>query len=90
MQLVITMPESERQQFLEAMTAVTDQAEVFTAECIKILVEQYGATESGIKRDIFYHNAVGQLVQGKALGEPMERVKEALRLYKAKYLGTED
>lgn len=88
-QIIIAIPESERQTFLAAMATIEDQANAYTSQCIKILVEQHGAIEAGIKREIFYHKAVGQLAQGKELGEPAERVKEALSLYKAKYLGME-
>jgi len=87
MSMIISMPDDEREKFLEAAQSIADQAEAYTVECVKILVEQHGAIPEEIERDIFLHNAVGRLIQGKELFPPRERVLEAIGTYKAKYLG---
>lgn len=88
-QIIIAMPDNERRSFLAAMTTIQDQANTYTDQCVKILVDEYGAAEAGVERDIFYLAAVYHLAQGNPLPEPGEAVKEAIGMYKAKCLGME-
>ncbi len=62
------------------------EAQKYTDACVEILVEAYDAGRDNIKTDIFYYQAISQLVQNQ-LKPPTDAVEEAIAMYTPAVLG---
>jgi hypothetical protein len=88
-QMIIHMPDDERQKFISAMDGVFDEAKKHADECVKLLVGLFGLDETKIKRDVFEEVAISRICSG-TLKTPRDRLREAVFHYKLSVLGLDD
>lgn len=85
--------EDERQALIEFHEHVSTDARLFAFECVKILIEQYGARRQGINFEHFYYAAsqqrIAKVIDGKEPMVPAQAVARALENMRPCYLGLE-
>jgi len=86
-QMIIVMPEEEKNALIDWWDSAEKLANEFTDTCISILVDKHGATRERVNRDVFFDSAIGKMMNGKEFPSPDEAVSGALELYWPHLLG---
>jgi len=89
--MTITMPEPQKQAFIDHMGDLFAQSIEFTELCCKLLVEKYGAKHELVEPSQFYYKHCGQLIDYHIAGRPVATVEEvvawAVANVRPEYLG---
>lgn len=87
----ISVSESELQEVFAWHDKSKSSSLAFADECVRILVEQYGAKADWIDRSIFFYSHMGQCVEnvisGKPIDDPATSVAKHVAIYREECLG---
>ena len=87
MEILIEVPESERDQFITALKELAAASNAYAEECIAILVEKHGGTRTPGGMEVFHCIASGRIARGEPLPTPDAAVEKAIRIWRPDYLG---
>ena len=87
MDMIIAMPDDERDAFIADVEQRFAAADLYADECIAVLVAQYGADPARVDREIFKSHHFSRVIDGKPVWPPVLAVAHAIGTWIPSVLG---